>query len=326
MRAPALLAVAGCVFAMAGCTSPNSASAPLRAAMVAEALYAGPLAMQAAETEHLEKACQVARDGRAAPAVLCRYDSKGQSALTIGGVLLLEPADAGVALHAWYLSWTQIYRLWDRAFAKEYTVEKFFIADVPAVRKFWRHADDSDRYSSLFESFATLKEVSKLDYVPDQNALAYAFETATRDLLEARIASLVAERAVASAADKRRLEGQIRSHLEVLAGVHQLAERRVASLESIALEEAGRYAELKEQTRSLVALQRNITNHLMDRDLVVSVDEVEAVFESSRETLERIRKSVEEARDAERKRQAEGKVPDWAERVGRALNSMGLER
>lgn len=322
----AVLALSGCAFF----SDPNLASAPMRASLVAEALYAGPLVEQPAELKDLGRPCDPQAEG--ADAIACRFDNDAVRTLQVGGVRFREPSAAGVTLRKWYLRWTQLYRLWDRAFSSEYGVEVFLIdqpdegqARLPELRPFWgTRAQDGSRldeptFTPLVGAFNTLEEVSRIDYPIEQNALGYEYRQAVRDALEARIAALLVERKEASRERRAAIEKTVRSYLEVLAGLHQRAAQRVARLEAFAREEAELYATLREQAAALAGLQRNVSNFLMQRDLIVSPSEVEAVFDTSRETYGRIRKQVEDARTAERERQKETELPDWVGLVERAL-------
>jgi len=71
-----------------------------------------------------------------------------------------------------------------------------------------------------------------------------------------------------------------------------------------------------------VGLQRNISNHLMKADLVLTAEEAKARAEATKEQLSRIRESIDAGRKAEIEAQQKAKAPEWAEQLRETLDSL----
>ena len=93
-------------------------------------------------------------------------------------------------------------------------------------------------------------------------------------------------------------------------------------LDALATQEAQLYAALADTTRTLAGLQRNITNHLMKVDLVLSAEEAKALAEATKEQLGRIRETIDAGRKAELEAQQKAKAPEWADKLREALDSL----
>lgn len=300
------------VVGLTGCsmfTGPNPGGAPLKASLAGEALYAGPLKDQPKDLALLGTPCNPkAGDTKDA----CRFaDTKVQKAANLGGIVLLEPTDAGASLRAPWIKWTQIYRAWDGVFAHEYKVTDLF----------WL-AGETEAYTPLFQAFRNFEEVTRFELPLDQNRLRYELSKGGREVVAGRIRALVTKYQSADEGGKAELERQIRAYFELLALADQRAGERVRRLEALAQEEAQLYAALAATTRTLVGLQRNISNHLMKADLVLSAEEAKALAESTKEQLGRIRESIDAGRKAEIEAQQKAKPPEWAEQLRQTLDSL----
>lgn len=288
--------------ALGGCSAfvaPNVASAPLKASLAAEALYGGPLRSQPKDTAALGRPCD-----SSAPET-CRFgDAKVQRAANLGVIMLLEPSNGGATLRAPWIRWTQLYRVWDHAFAGEYHVDHYF----------WP-SGESDAYTPLFVAFRNFAEVTRAELPFDRGRLRADLSQRSRDLLVSRIRALQKRWQEPTAGDKSALEREIRDHLELLAGSEQRVDERVKRMDGPVEEEAALYAALADATRVLDGLQRNITNHLLAQDLVLSAEEAKALAEAARERIARIREAIDAGRKAELEEQKKAKLPDWAERL-----------
>jgi hypothetical protein len=292
--------------AVAGCSAfvaPNVARAPLKASLAAEALYGGPLKTQPRDTAGLGRSCD-----RAAPES-CRFgDATAQRAANLGVLTLLEPSDGGAALRAPWIGWTRLYRVWDHAFAQEYHVDEYF----------WP-SGESDAYTPLFVAFRNFAEVTRAELPFDRGRLRADLGQQSRNVLVQRIRVLQNRWQQATAGDKSALEREIRDHLELLAGSDQRADERVKRMDGPVDEEAALYAAMADATRVLAGLQRNITNHLLAQDLVLSAEEAKALAEAARERIARIREAIDAGRKAELEEQKKARLPDWAERLNEVL-------
>jgi len=317
---PALASV-GLALALTGCslfTAPHPAGAPLRASLAGEALYGGPLKDQPKHLALLGVPCNP--DAGSNEKDACRFDDHTRKAANLGGIVLLEPTDAGASLRAPWIGWTQIYRGWDAAFGHEYRISDMFgPGKIPEL--FW--ADGTkDSYTPLFRAFRNFDEVTRFELPLDQNRLRYELSSRGRQVLAGRIRVLVKKYESADASDKADLERQIRAYLELLAVADQRADERVRRLDALAKQEAQLYAALADTTRTLAGLQRNITNHLMKVDLVLSAEEAKALAEATREQLGRIREAIDAGRKAELEAQQKAKAPEWAEQLRETLDSL----
>jgi len=300
------------VVALTGCsmfTAPNPGGAPLKASLAAEALYAGPLKDQPKDLALLGSPCNPkAGDGKDA----CRFaDTKVQKAANLGGIVLLEPTDAGASLRAPWIRWTQLYRAWDDIFGQEYKVTDLF----------WP-VGETETYTPLFQAFRNFEEVTRFELPLDQNRLRYELSKRGREVVAGRIRALVTKYRSADEGGKADLERQIRAHFELLALADQRAGERVRRLEALAQEEEQLYAAMVATTRTLVGLQRNISNHLMKADLVLTAEEAKARAEATKEQLSRIRESIDAGRKAEIEAQQKAKAPEWAEQLRETLDSL----
>jgi hypothetical protein len=299
---------------LSGCgafVAPNSAHAPLKASLAAEALYAGPVKLQPREVARLGTPCAQTPDcrlGEAAP----------RRAATIGAITVLEPSDTGTKLRAPWIRWTQLYRAWDAGFSRTYTL------DSNESGLLWEEGE-TERNKGLFQVFRDFGDVTRLELVLDQNRFRYDLSAYGRDVLVGRIRALLKQRTAATA-DRTDIEQQIRAHLELLAATEQRADARVKRLEAIAREEADLYAAFAESIRTLDGLQRNITNHLIGQDLVLSAEEARALAEAIQERFKRIREAIEAGRKAGVEEAAQAKPPEWADRVRGLLDELRPKR
>jgi len=320
-RARQALVWAGLAVALTGCsafTAPHPAGAPLRASLAAEALYGGPLKEQPKELALLGVPCKPEAGGSAKDA--CRFDDHSRKAANLGGIVLLEPTEAGASLRAPWIAWTQLYRGWDAAFGHEYKISDMFgPGKVPEL--FWVE-ERNDSYTPLFRAFRNFEEVSRFELPLDQNRLRYELSKRGREVLTGRIRALATKYRSGDEADKPDLERQIRAYLELLAVSDQRADDRVQKLEALAKQEAQLYATFAETTRTLTGLQRNITNHLMKVDLVLSAEEAKALAEATKEQLTRIRETIDAGRKAELEAQQKAKPPDWLDKLHETLDSL----
>jgi hypothetical protein len=311
----------GLVLGLTGCslfTAPHPGGAPLRASLAGEALYGGPLQDQPKDLALLGTRCnpEAGSNGKDA----CRFDDHTRRAANLGGIVLLEPTDAGASLRAPWIRWTQIYRGWDAAFGHEYRISDMFGAGkIPEL--FWADAE-RDSYTPLFRAFRSFDEVTRFELPLDQDRLRYDLSKRGRQVLAGRIRGLVKKYESAGAGDKADLERQIRAYLELLAVSDQRADERVRRLDALATQEAQLYAALADTTRTLAGLQRNITNHLMKVDLVLSAEEAKALAEATKEQLGRIREAIDAGRKAELEAQQKAKAPEWADKLREALDSL----
>ena len=311
----------GLVLGLTGCslfTAPHPGGAPLRASLAGEALYGGPLQDQPKDLALLGTRCnpEAGSNGKDA----CRFDDHTRRAANLGGIVLLEPTDAGASLRAPWIRWTQIYRGWDAAFGHEYRISDMFGAGkIPEL--FWADAE-RDSYTPLFRAFRSFDEVTRFELPLDQDRLRYDLSKRGRQVLAGRIRGLVKKYESAGAGDKADLERQIRAYLELLAVSDQRADERVRRLDALATQEAQLYAALADTTRTLAGLQRNITNHLMKVDLVLSAEEAKALAEATKEQLGRIRETIDAGRKAELEAQQKAKAPEWADKLREALDSL----
>jgi hypothetical protein len=311
----------GLVLGLTGCslfTAPHPGGAPLRASLAGEALYGGPLQDQPKDLALLGTRCnpEAGSNGKDA----CRFDDHTRRAANLGGIVLLEPTDAGASLRAPWIRWTQIYRGWDAAFGHEYRISDMFGAGkIPEL--FWADAE-RDSYTPLFRAFRNFDEVTRFELPLDQDRLRYDLSKRGRQVLAGRIRGLVKKYESAGAGDKADLERQIRAYLELLAVSDQRADERVRRLDALATQEAQLYAALADTTRTLAGLQRNITNHLMKVDLVLSAEEAKALAEATKEQLGRIREAIDAGRKAELEAQQKAKAPEWADKLREALDSL----
>jgi hypothetical protein len=306
LATPAWLLLLG---SLSGCSlfvAPNPGGAPLRASLAAEALYAGPLKNQPKELALLGTRCDpAAPDARAA----CRFgESAPRQAVALGEITLLVPSDTGASLRAPWIRWTGLHRVWDAAAATEYRV-----ADL-----FWLEGEE-ESYTPLYTAFRSFEQVTRQELTLDQHRLRYDLADRARAVLVARVRTLVKAYGSAEGSGRRELEGQIRAHLELLALVEQRAEERVRRLEALAEEEARLYTVLADTTRTFAGLQRNVTNHLMKVDLVLSADEAKALAEAAGERLGRIREVIDAGRQAELEEQKKAWPPEWVDRLRDAL-------
>jgi hypothetical protein len=299
-------------------TAPNPGGAPLRASLAAEALYGGPLKDQPRDLALLGARCNPNADTNGKDA--CRFDDATKKAANLGGIVLLEPTDAGASLRAPWIKWTQIYRGWDAAFGHEYRISDMFgPGKIPEL--FWAEGESAS-YTPLFRAFRNFDEVTRFELPLDQNRLRYELSSRGRQVLAGRIRVLVKKYESADASDKPDLERQIRAYLELLAVSDQRADERVRRLDALAKQEAQLYAALADTTRTLAGLERNITNHLMKVDLVLSAEEAKALAEATKEQLGRIREAIDAGRKAELEAQQKAKPPAWAEQLRETLDSL----
>jgi hypothetical protein len=295
----ALIAVA---LGASGCSlfvAPNIATAPLKASLAAEALYAGPLTHQPRDLARLGSDCSGGKPED------CRFsDTKPQRGISLGTVTLLQPSKGGAALRAPWIEWTQIYRLWDRLFATEHSVKDYFWA-----------AGESDTYTPLFQAFQNFTEVARAELGLDRGRLRAELIKQEREVLVRRVRALRTRWQAAVGADKSALEREIRDYLELLAATEQRAEERVRKLDTLAEEEAALYAAMADATRVLDGLQRNISNHLLAQDFVLTAEEAKALSDATTERFKRVRESIDAGRKAELEAQKKAQPPEWAERL-----------
>ncbi len=303
---------------LTGCgafVSPNSAQAPLRASLAAEALYAGPIRVQPRDIVQLGTPCKPDTAGEE-----CRLGEPApQRAATVGDITVLAPSAAAAKLRAPWIRWTQLYRAFDASFSETYTIR----SDDPATGKprlLWDEGE-SERNKGLFQVFSAFADVTRRELVLDQNRLRFELAVHSRDVLVGRVRTLLKQRAEpgANAGD---IERQIRAYLELLAVADQRADERVKRLDAIAREEAELYATFAESTRTLDGLQRNITNHLVGQDLVLSAEEAQALAEATQTRLKQIREAIEAGRKAGLEEAARVKPPDWVDRVRGLLDEL----
>jgi hypothetical protein len=297
--------------ALGGCgafVAPNSAQAPLKASLAAEALYAGPVKAQPRDAAQLGTPCKPGSEE-------CRLGEPApRRARSIGAITVREPSEGSTKLRAPWIRWTQLYRAWDASHSKTYAL------DSPESGLLWPEGE-TERNKGLFQVFRDFADATRAELVLDQNRLRYDLGAHGRDVLVGRIRTLLQQRA-ADGADRAGIEQQIRAHLELLAASDQRAEARVKRLDAIAREEAELYAAFSESMRTLDGLQRNITNHLIGQDLVLSADEAKALAEATQERFRRIRESIEAGRKAGLEEAAHARAPDWADRVRGLLDEL----
>lgn len=310
--APLALAIA-----LSGCgmfVAPHPAKAPLKGSLAAEALWAGPLSGQPKELPTVASPCELT-PSRGAKSEL-RFGI-GQESVHLGAITFVTPLTTGAKLRAPWIRWTHLYALWDRV-ANEERVGELFTANEQI---FW----SGTAYTPVLDAFAKLNQRTCGEALTDQITLEKELELKTHDLLVRRIRALVEKRA-ASGADKSSLEEQIRGHLEVLAATSQRANERVKKLDILARQEAQLYSTLAESARTLLGLQRNITNHLLHVDLVLSADEAKALAEATKEKLTRIRGAIDAGRQAELDAQKTATTPEWMETLRKALDAIRPQR
>jgi hypothetical protein len=298
---------------LAGCSAfvgPNPANAPLRASLAAEALYAGPLRSQPKELTLLGTPCQPARDPGG-----CRLgDPASSKAASILGLTVVTPSEGGASLRAPWIRWTQLYHAWDGVSART----------DRATALLWDEGEKDD-YTPLFTAFRSFAQVARAETVLDQNRLRYELAARSRAVLVGRIRDLLRRREEPGA-DRGDIERQIRAYLELLSVADQRADERVRKLDALAAEEAELYATLAEATRTLDGLQRNITNHLLKLDLVLSAEEAKARAEATQDRLKRIRESIDAGRRATIEEAAKAKPPEWADRLREVLDELRPKR
>jgi hypothetical protein len=163
-----------------------------------------------------------------------------------------------------------------------------------------------------YQNFA---EVARAELGLDRGRLRAELVKQEREVLVRRVRVLRTRWQAAAGPDKAALEREIRDHLELLAATEQRAEERVGKLEALAAEEAALYAAMADATRVLDGLQRNISNHLLAQDLVLTAEEAKALSEATTERLKRIRESIDAGRKAELEAQKKAQPPEWAERL-----------
>jgi len=79
---------------------------------------------------------------------------------------------------------------------------------------------------------------------------------------------------------------------------------------------------MADATRVLDGLQRNISNHLLGQDLVLTAEEAKELGEATTERFKRIRESIDAARMAELEAQKKAQPPEWAERLESILQRL----
>lgn len=311
----------GLALGLTGCSlfaAPHPGGAPLRASLAGEALYAGPLKDQPKDLALLGAQCNPEAGGNGKDA--CRFDDHTRRAANLGGIVLLEPTEAGASLRAPWIKWTQLYRGWDAAFGHEYKISDMFgPGKIPEL--FWAEGE-KDSYTPLFRAFRNFDEVTRFELPLDQDRLRYDLSKRGRQVIAGRIRALVKKYESADSGDKADLERQIRAYLELLTVSDQRADERVRRLDALAKQEAQLYAALADTTRTLAGLQRNITNHLMKVDLVLSAEEAKALAEATKEQLGRIREAIDAGRKAELEAQQKAKAPEWADKLRETLESL----